>query len=139
VSYINVELLLGLAREREGQDVGWDEWGIHTIEVHVGHRGSPGKIWVSGCRMFCTMSDGADDDHSTYLRIYNFSHAGRAKYLRTLDTASEGGGTRRLSPSLDGHKLPWTFGGSWGVDLTIGHDSLAFCVVSILIFLFTVE
>ena len=136
---INAELLLGLAQEGEGQDVGWDEWGIHTIEVHVRYRGGLGKIWVSGCRMFCTMSNGADDDNPTYLRIYDFSHAGRAKHLRTLDKAREGGGTRRLSPSLGGYKLPWTFVGSWGVDLTIGHDSLAFRVVSILTFLFAVE
>jgi hypothetical protein len=34
---------------------------------------------------------------------------------------------------------PGTFGDSWNMDLTTGHDSLVFCTVSIPIFLFTVK
>jgi hypothetical protein len=132
---INMELLLELAREREGRDVGWDEWGAHTIEIHVGDPDSVGEIWTSGCRLFYTVSS-VDDDDPTHLLIYDFSHAGRAKYLRTLDRANEGGGTRRMSPCL-GYRLPWnSFDSHYGV-LTTGHDSIVFCIVSILICLST--
>jgi hypothetical protein len=134
---INVELLLELAREREGQDVGWDEWGANTIEVHIGDPDNLREIWASGCRLFCTVSAGMDDggDDPSYLRIYDFSRAGRAKYLRALDRASGGGRARRISPSVDGCKLPWNSVDFRYAILTTGHDSIVFCIVSVLIFL----
>jgi hypothetical protein len=137
---INADLLLELAREQEGQDVGWDEWGAHTIEVDSEALGILDQICVSGCRIFCTMSNNTDnvDGDSTYLRMYDFSHGGRAKHLHTLDEEREGRGKRRLSPSLDGYKLPWNLVGPWTTGLIAGHDSFVFRVVSILIFLFAV-
>ena len=134
---INVELLLKLVQEREGQDVGWSRWGSHTIEAHVGGPDNHSHVWVSGCRLFCTVSDGVNGgrDASNYLRMYDFSHAGRAEYLHTLGEATEGGGVRRISPSLDGRKLPWNSANFCGEYVTIGHDSIAFWIVSIPIFL----
>jgi hypothetical protein len=126
---VNAELLLGLAREREGQDVGWEEWGAHTIEI--GGLNRLAHIWVSGCRLFCILSDDVYGEDLLRLQIYDFSHAGRAKHLRTLDSVSEGGGTRWISPSLHGYGLPWGVLDLW--DVTVGHDSIFFCVVSILI------
>lgn len=129
---ISTELLLRLAREREGQDVRWYEWGSHAIEVYVGDPGDFSQVWVSGCRLFCVVSDGVSDegDHPYYLRIYDFSHAGRTKYLSTWDELSKGGGTRRISPSLGGYKLPWNSADFCDAFLTTGHDSTVFWVVS---------
>jgi hypothetical protein len=135
---INAGLLLELARERNGEDVWWDEWGARTIEV-CGGDDCFGLIWVSGCRLFSTVSDSAYGICPTYLQVYDFSHVGRGEHLHTPDRASEGGGTRRFSPSLDGYRLPWDFPDSWNMDLAAGHDSLVFCTVSIPVFLFTVE
>ena len=138
---INADLLLELAREQEGRDVGWDKWGAHTIEVDSEALDALGQICVSGCRVFCTMSNSAESvgGNSTYLRMYDFSRASLAKHLRTLDRASEGKGMRQLSPSLDGYKLPWNLVNPWDMGLTTGHDSFVFRVVSIPIFLFTVN
>jgi hypothetical protein len=63
---INVELLLELAREREGQDVGWDEWGAHTIEVRGGgmYLANLG-LWVS---TILHRVRRADTTSSTYLQ-----------------------------------------------------------------------
>ena len=127
---INVELLLELAREREGQYVGWEEWVLHTIEVQVG---PPDHIWVSGCQLYCTVSDVADEenDESSHLQIYDFSHAGRSKHLHTLNGAAESGGTRQISPALDGYKLPWNAGDFRYVSPIKGHDTIAFFIVSV--------
>lgn len=123
-----------LAREREGQDVGWDEWVAYTTEIHTGNQGDPSQIWVSGCRLFWVVPDGEDewDDVPYHLEIYDFSYAGRVKYLPTLDGADERGGARRISPSLD-YELPWSSGDFSDPLLTTGHDSIVFWIVSILI------
>jgi hypothetical protein len=127
---INAELLLKLAREREGQDVGWDEWGAHTIEVRGGDLCNLWQIWVSGCRLFCTVSNSRDDDDPSHMRIYDFSHAGRAKNLRTSGKAGKHGRTRRISPSIDGYELPWNSFNFCDAISTTGHDSIVFSVVS---------
>ena len=126
---INVELLLELAKEREGQHVMWEEWIAHTIEVQLGDL--LGHTWVSGCRLYCTMSSfvGGGDGVESHLRIYDFSHAGRSKHLRTLDAPGGGRGTREISPSLDGYKLPWNPDSL--VAPVGGHDSIVFYPVSI--------
>ena len=136
---INTEVLLKLARGREGQHVGWDDWGARTIEVCGGDLELLGPICISGCRLFYGVSNAAYDSGSTYLQVHDLSHVGRDKHIRTLDGASEGEGTRWFSPSLGGYKLPWDFPDSWDMDLTTGHDSLVFRTVSIPILLFTVK
>lgn len=124
---INTELLLRLAREREGQDVGWDEWGVHTIEADVRAIENDVETCVSGCRLFCTALDRVGDN---CLWMYDFSHAGRAKRQITL-----GGWMRMVSPSLDGHKLTCGSYGYCDAILSAGIDNIAFSIVSILIFL----
>jgi len=111
-------------------DVGWDEWGTVTIGVHAGRPYHLSQIWVSGCRLFCIVPDNRDDEGNepSFLQIYDFSHAGRAKYLHTLDRASEGGGARQISASLDGYKLPWNIFDFGDVLSTTGHDSILFCI-----------
>ena len=136
---INTELLLKLARERKGEDVGWDEWGARTIEVRGGGMDFLRPIWVSGCRLFYTVSDGEQVNGPTYLQVHDFSHVGRGKHLRTPHGAVEGERPRWFLLNLDGYKLPWNLDDSWNMDLTTGHDSLVFRTVSIPIFLFTVK
>ena len=131
---INVELLLELAREREGQGVMWDEWAAHTVEVQVGELDLLDHIWVSGCRLYCTVSN-EENDAESYLRIYDFSYAGRFKHLRTLDGTSGGRGSGQISQTSDGYKLPWHPGDFYYVTPVKGHDSIVFCVVSLFIFL----
>jgi len=129
---INVELFLELAREREGQYVKWEEWVTHTIEIQVEGDSFPGHIWVSGSQLYCTMCRLEGVDLSSSLRIYDFSHAGRSKHLRTLDRPNKSRGTREISPSLENYKLPWN-----PDDRVIpvkGHDSIVFSIVSILAF-----
>ncbi|KAF9643840.1 hypothetical protein BDM02DRAFT_3191141 [Thelephora ganbajun] len=129
---INIEQLLELAREQVYQEVEWEEWRTHAVEVPVGEEDCIGHIWVSGCRLFCTVSDGlgSEGDALSYLRVYGFGHAGRAKHLHALDRASEDGGTRWISPILEEHELPWDILGFY--DVTVGHDSILFCVEDII-------
>jgi hypothetical protein len=136
---INTELLLKLARERGGQHVGWDEWGARTIEVRGGGINFTRPMWVSGCRLFYTVSGAAHDNGPTYLQVHDFSHVGCGKHLRTPHGTSEGERARWFLLNLDGYKLPWNLDDSWNMDLTTGHDSLVFRTVSIPIFPFTVK
>ncbi|KAF9643654.1 hypothetical protein BDM02DRAFT_1374405 [Thelephora ganbajun] len=127
---ISLELLLGFARERQGQNIGWDEWRAYIIGVQTGKIRNFDYIWVSGCRLFCTVYDGTDDGGNAlyYLRIYDFSHAGRARYLRTLGRPSPNGPTKLISPRLYGYRLPWYCRHLRNATPTTGHDSIVFCV-----------
>ena len=136
---INVEQLLKLAHEREGQHVGWDEWGAYMVEVGKGLGCHLGLIWVSGCRLFYIVSDPTYGDPPCYLQVHDFSPIGRSKHLCTQDGASKGERVRQFSLSSDGYKLPWSYHDSWPMHIAIGHDSLIFHTVSIPIFLLTAE
>ena len=127
---INVELLLELAREQEGQRIEWEEWGDNTIQIQAGGD-TINRIGVFGCRLLCIMS-GMDEEGSalSYLRTYDLNHAGRAKHLRVIGSLDSDRGVRRISPSLDGYKLPWHPGDLDGATLSAGHDGFIFCVVS---------
>jgi len=129
---INTELLFGLAREWDGRNVGWDDRGAHTIGVHFGAQGVFSQAWVSGCRLFCTISKGVDGEgrEPFYLQIYGLSHPGRAKHLRTVGRANEGGGRRQVSPSVDGYKLPWNSVEFCQALSTTERDNITFWIVS---------
>ena len=130
---INVELLLELARKREGQNIGWGEWGPNTTRIQVRDRDQ--RIWVSGCRVFCAVP--AVDDESegiSYLQIYDLSRRGRSKHVHAMDISSAVGGGGRILPSVDGCELPWVPNEIDGGTRTIGNYGIAFCVVSALKF-----
>lgn len=95
---IHAEPSIKLAQKREGQNVGRDEWGAHTVGVHVGPQGIFSQVRVSGCRSFCTIPKGVYGEIEVpfYSQIYDLNYAGRVKHLRAGVGANEGGGTRRI-------------------------------------------
>lgn len=129
---INAELLLELARERRGQNVGWDEWRTRCIPVSVKDLAGINSIWVSGCRLFCAVSRGTDGSQA-YLRIHDFNRACRAKNLDTPSGIGMGGRSRETSPDLNEYQLPWNASDLRRGTMTTAHDSIILCVVSILI------
>jgi len=133
---INVEALLELARDRAGEDIRWDEWGADTIEVHVGELEKVAQTWVSGCRLFSVARFEGEKEGAIEpccLRIFDLSPAGRGKHL---ESKVDGGEMKRwVSPGLGGHRLPWEMEEVW--DVTTGHDTITFHIVSVLIFLST--
>ena len=66
------------------------------MEIRVGRPNGLSKRRVSGCRLLCLGPDGGDAEGCgpSHLRVCDFNHEGRAKYLYTLGRASGGGGTR---------------------------------------------
>ena len=118
---VDTMLLLRLAWEREGEDIMWKEWVPYTFQIPV----DEDRIRfprVSGCRLFL-VETGEGDSTATFddpdghgrprvtdpvrLRIYDFSHAGRAKHLvRVPDGTRIGVGPRQISPSSV-WVLPW--------------------------------
>ena len=134
---INVEALLKLARDREEEDIRWDEWGLDTIEVHVGETKNIVQTWVSGCRLFTValFEDGEDDKggEPSCLRIFDLSPAGRTKHLEKR--TDRGKPKRWISPSSGRYRLPWDM--EEVLDATTGYDSITFHIVSIFLFLST--
>jgi len=120
---INVELLLELARKREGQNIGWAEWGPNTTRIQVRDRDQ--RVWVSGCRLFCVVPEGR---RVSYLQIYDLSRRGRSKHVHAMDISSAVGGSGRTLPSVDGCELPWVLNEIDGGTRTIGNDGIALCV-----------
>ena len=137
---VYTELLLKLARERKGQNVGWKEWAPRTFWIPVGEDRLE-LIRVSWCRLFFVETGNEDNvvlygdynrprfDGPAHLRMYDFSHTGRVRHLHVADETRAGVGPRRISPSLV-WVLPWNCSNVW--DVTIGHDNIVFCIVSFL-------
>ena len=131
---INTELLLGFSREREGQNISWDDWEATLTLVQAQDITSSDCTWVSGCRLFCTASRGTDYDYGqSYLRMYDFNRAVRPK---NLDAQSGTEGSKRkkeVSRDFVEHQLPWRPRDLKRGAATTVHDSIVFCVVSTLI------
>ena len=120
----NTEELLRFAQERVNQNIEWREWRTHAIELVVGHHI---HRWISGCRLFAIVPHGRGGE-DTSLQIFDFSHACRAKNL--LEPDGTRSNMRRVLPNPTGYELPCAVLDVRGV--TTGHDSILFCVVSIL-------
>ena len=74
---IRVTVFLELFEDREGTNIGWDEWKPHVVVLstdldmdHIFH--------ISGCRLFFISSKGKSS--GCRIRICDFSMEGRAKY-----------------------------------------------------------
>ena len=127
--------LLNLAESREGCEIEWDEWEDRAIIPSLG----PGceDVLVSGCRLFSTHRN--EDNSGAYIRVYDFSARGLAKYLNKQDDGAHNSttfseleaafqsGARYLSPTEVAAQIP--------LDVTrypdIVYDNLLFECVSI--------
>jgi len=116
---INTQLLLELARKREGQYVKWCEWGEIVNFLDISGRN---YVWVSGCRLFYIAFDKA----TSYLQVRDFSPGSRVKSVQ--DGASKSQGETRISSIRDLHKLPWHGCHLWGMNSIVGYDTIVFCV-----------
>ena len=86
---LKVGVLLELLKDREGTDVGWDEWMNHSVALFLPPRrmGLPCSMHISGCRLFCLYPRSNLWLHGVEaLEVYDFSLEGRAKYKeQTID------------------------------------------------------
>ena len=126
-----VEALLKLAEDREGCEIGWDEWKHHVVIPSIRQQDLD-EIWVSGCRLFSVTSAVPSEDVGSDVRmeVYDFSIQGRAKYL-TERVNADLGGVRYMAPTGANLQLPWEI-----VDLRNvngGQDSIVFVHVRILL------
>jgi len=127
-----VEALLRLAEGREGCEIGWDEWKMHTIIPFVPEPVLT-QVWVLGCRLFCMNFAGRG---KVGMHMYDFSIRGRAKYL-TKRVNTDLGGVGYLASAGTNVRLPWNVRDLF--EISGGHDSIAFFHVSILRFSCTVR
>ena len=120
---MKTEVLLGLARDRGGEFLEWEQWNAHRIEVQVG---DVVTLWVSGPRLFCIPLDVADVEE-TRMDVYDFSAQASARYLK-LTTDGGGAGRRFMRPSVRGPPLPQDVFEVYFADG--GHDSIVLLAVN---------
>ena len=131
-----VGALLELAESREGCEIEWEEWENRTIIPLL----DPGceKVSVSGCRLFSVHND--EDDPGAYMRVYDFSARGLAKYMSKSDDGTHDSatsppkleatfqpGARYLSPTEVMAEIPLDY----PENSSIGYDNILFCHVSV--------
>ena len=85
VFVVKTEVLLELARERGGAELGWEQWRAHVVEV-ISHDTSE-SLWISGSRLFCVREDCGD----AQVYVYDFSPRGSAGCIRKV-AHDDGGG-----------------------------------------------
>ena len=115
-----VEALVRLAEDREGCEIGWDEWKKHVVIPSVNQINLV-EVWVSGCRLFCITSAGHGAE--AQMEVYDFSKKGRVKYL-SEQVNPDLDGVRYLSSTGAKAKLPWDIDDL--LDMNGGHDSVVF-------------
>ena len=119
VLVIKAETALKLVRERNGEDLRWEEWKDHVTWVYGHVQG----IWVSGSRLYCAYS--CDDGYyDPFLEVYDFS----AKAPGRGEEAGKDGSETLMRATLR-QDLPTELneienGYGW-------HDSIVFVVVNI--------
>ena len=114
---MKTEQLLRLAQERRGEDLQWEEWKAHAIQVP--HNRQRESIWVAGHRLFCVARA---NDEKPSMDVYDFGVRASARYKETV----EGRMGRRFEPTAS-RILPWDdIAASCGC-----HDSITFVSVKI--------
>ena len=122
VFVMKTEVLLELARERRGTELGWWQWRAHVVEVPAD---DSRFLWVSGPRLFCMRRK----HRNPWVDVYDFSP--RASALHVEEVANYKGETvRTMEPSLDWHGLLWHADGIYFANS--GHDSIVFVGVNVL-------
>ena len=123
VFVMKTEVLLELAREHGGTELGWGQWRAHVIEiVHVNKI----FLWVSGPRLFCIRPE--DDD--ARVDVYDFSPRASARYIQEV-AYIDGGIMRKMEPNSELPKLPWYLDEIHYANG--GHDGIVFLEVSALV------
>lgn len=126
---INTGKLLELALVWEGKDIQWNKWEAKLVEVTIGRVFGRDCIRVSGCRLFCIAARSTDIRRS-FLRVLDFSHAGRTKELDEQGTTGNVETAREWSLSLDGYELPWLSHELYRTGLAVAREGIVFCFVS---------
>ena len=75
---VRVTVFLELFEDREGTEIGWDEWKHHVVMPSTDLKDMCHIFEISGCRLFFVSSTGTSWD--CQIRICDFSMQGRAKY-----------------------------------------------------------
>ena len=102
---VRVEALLELLRDREGTEIGWDEWKHHLVltSTNVEHPRTR-VVQVSGCRLFCIYS--TDSNRDFQMEVYDFSREGRMKHLKEQTNGMLGAVTKYLTSDGVAAKIP---------------------------------
>ena len=129
-SVFRVQALLGLLEDREGSEVGWDEWKGSVIipSIGDGYRRAGVRAWVSGCRFFCLDPPKPASSARMNMNVFDFSVQGRVRYLSERGIDEDLEGVRHLSPTEAEGQIPWRIN-----ELIVpgnGHDSVVFSRVS---------
>ena len=135
---VNTEKLLELALRWQGKDIQWDKWEAKLVGVTIGGVYGRDCVQVSGCRLFCIVSNSTGIRRS-FLRVLDFSHAGRTKELDAQSAVGTDETTRQWSLSSDGYELPWFPYEFYQRGLAVAHDSVVFRFVSGVVDLSTVK
>ena len=125
---LRVGALLELLKDREGTEVGWDEWKTHAAILSFPPSGAISHaVQVSGSRFFHIYSTAPD--LCSQMEVYDFSMQGRAKYLSKREFRGLGA-INHMSSTGAKARVPFRvlFG------LHIGHDSIMFYHVSATVF-----
>ena len=122
VFVMKTEVLLELARERGGTELGWWQWKAHVVEFPVDNTEF---LWVSGPRLFCIQRD----HWGPWLDVYDFSPRASALHIEEA-VNDEGEIVRTMQPSLGSHAVPWDADSIYFANS--GHDSIVFAGVNVL-------
>jgi hypothetical protein len=102
---LQVGALLELFKDREGTEIGWDEWKNHLVVPSSSGILNPHSVQVSGCQLICFWS--AVNRSVPEMEVFDFSVEGRAKCLRrgsnewlgeTMSHLSSTGGRVQIPP-----------------------------------------
>jgi hypothetical protein len=102
---LRVGALLELFKDREGTEIGWDEWKNHVVIPSLFRSVRRLRsVQVSGCRLiyFWLTPSGS----GSVMEVFDFSMQGRAKYLTGLETSGELGTMNLLLPTDCIVKIP---------------------------------
>ena len=105
---VRVKALLELLRDREGTEIGWDEWKHHLVltSINVDNVEHPTThvVQVSGCRLFCIYS--TDSNRDFQMEVYDFSKEGHMKHLKEQTNGMLGTVTKYLTSNGVAAKIP---------------------------------
>ena len=100
---MKTEVLLGLARERGGTGLEWEQWKAHAVKVQQ-HGERYADPWVSGPRLFCVCWP-KQFGGEMWLDMYDFSVRASARHMKTVTDRDERF-PRVMQPSVPKHHLP---------------------------------